>query len=1073
MRNPRRPCLHAVTPHDRSWLCLAATVGLLVGLLCTSGAGAEPVVYYSPDDSGNRPFALPNLPTATVVSLPLYMDDPDGSTASASGAVCDTGAGDERCGFSLSIIGQDGVELISFTPTGSVVAGLVADPIPRLRLVGGDALAGELGVVKLGDLRIRGTQESGSVRLEAGSFLDASLAQKRIVKKSLTTVPEPGGGTPWLLGALMLGLLGRWRARASVGSLCRGGRAPLRVEHVLAAMVAGLAVVVASWLSPPVALAVPAGVSCGDIDGDGSLTDADADRLQLALANPSTMPLDGEEQSRCRVSDRSNGCDLVQLAVLRRGIESPSLGPGVSQVCEGGDADGDGVEAIADRCPRNPFGEEALFGGCGFIGLMSRGTEIAEELGDDLSRVRELLAGIPAIPGVPSATPLLDQLALAEASLWSGVRGARANADCTAVVASASLADRQMAQAVALADTMLSFYDDRSPADDWRDIDSEELQLSAVRGRLAGVAARFSGLAAGYATACAQATPVSGDGIVAEFDDAHREIVLEDGTRFWLPQQAAIEGDVSVGSEIAYQGVQSDQSALLLSITGPLDALFADDPECAFLRFAPVQPLDADPVTLHDPEGYRGPLGSYLVEQGVGFAVEEIDCPRQEVGLSHRRQYLDLVIEYTNDQGQLSSLLVAHDLRAVHSPVLLPTSGPTGIDFSQPVILRATTRVKTCTISIAPGGGYALSCGDEGLLAARSYSLSVRERGQRCIASYDETLFDVDDQDPNDFRTAHVQNALVIGAWDDGTSPVFEAEGFGICGGVPCASPGPVGAGQGFAIMNDDFAPIQPVAPGSWKGFFPLIHGVDRAAGLRWPHVTGVNHGLPFRYSCRLPRVVRDVVDFCPGETRDSYFHLPFSMPATTGDDGAWGVAQGNLSDPGCDPDVESCPSHANAYAIDMGRGQCEDEIRAPRAGRVAQVRTGRTCQNTSANNCSSTEAICGSLCCTPSDTLDNGNAIWIEHQDGTFTTYSHLAPGGVLVAAGDLVRRGQLIGLMGTTGYSAGIHLHWETKMPGPITELVSEIGLFQNRTSGGTILTCDEPEQGETLRSNNIPWP
>ncbi len=53
-------------------------------------------------------------------------------------------------------------------------------------------------------------------------------------------------------------------------------------------------------------------------------------------------------------------------------------------------------------------------------------------------------------------------------------------------------------------------------------------------------------------------------------------------------------------------------------------------------------------------------------------------------------------------------------------------------------------------------------------------------------------------------------------------------------------------------------------------------------------------------------------------------------------------------------------------------------------------------------------------------------NYIWVQHSDGTVGQYHHLKKGGVLVEIGDPVRRGQLIGLSGNTGYSSVPHLHF-----------------------------------------------
>jgi hypothetical protein len=56
------------------------------------------------------------------------------------------------------------------------------------------------------------------------------------------------------------------------------------------------------------------------------------------------------------------------------------------------------------------------------------------------------------------------------------------------------------------------------------------------------------------------------------------------------------------------------------------------------------------------------------------------------------------------------------------------------------------------------------------------------------------------------------------------------------------------------------------------------------------------------------------------------------------------------------------------------------------------------------------------------------GNLIEIDHGNGLTTRYGHLSQGNVRI--GDTVQRGQLIGLIGSTGRSTGPHLHYELRM-------------------------------------------
>ena len=54
------------------------------------------------------------------------------------------------------------------------------------------------------------------------------------------------------------------------------------------------------------------------------------------------------------------------------------------------------------------------------------------------------------------------------------------------------------------------------------------------------------------------------------------------------------------------------------------------------------------------------------------------------------------------------------------------------------------------------------------------------------------------------------------------------------------------------------------------------------------------------------------------------------------------------------------------------------------------------------------------------------GNYVIIQHADSSRAGYWHLQKDGVLVNVGDTVRKGQVIGLSGKTGYSSTPHLHF-----------------------------------------------
>lgn len=73
------------------------------------------------------------------------------------------------------------------------------------------------------------------------------------------------------------------------------------------------------------------------------------------------------------------------------------------------------------------------------------------------------------------------------------------------------------------------------------------------------------------------------------------------------------------------------------------------------------------------------------------------------------------------------------------------------------------------------------------------------------------------------------------------------------------------------------------------------------------------------------------------------------------------------------------------------------------------------------------------------------GKAVYLSHGFGIATRYGHLSK--IAVEAGQLVRRGDIIGYVGNTGRSTGYHLHYEVHVDG---KPVNPRGYLLDRPSG-----------------------
>lgn len=89
----------------------------------------------------------------------------------------------------------------------------------------------------------------------------------------------------------------------------------------------------------------------------------------------------------------------------------------------------------------------------------------------------------------------------------------------------------------------------------------------------------------------------------------------------------------------------------------------------------------------------------------------------------------------------------------------------------------------------------------------------------------------------------------------------------------------------------------------------------------------------------------------------------------------------------------------------------------------------------------------------------DKANHIYVEHSDGTFAVYQHLKNKGSLVKEGEVVKKGQKIGLSGFTGYADVPHLHFAIIKADK--DMIEKSIKFKFESADGVVV---KPEKGKT---------
>lgn len=93
------------------------------------------------------------------------------------------------------------------------------------------------------------------------------------------------------------------------------------------------------------------------------------------------------------------------------------------------------------------------------------------------------------------------------------------------------------------------------------------------------------------------------------------------------------------------------------------------------------------------------------------------------------------------------------------------------------------------------------------------------------------------------------------------------------------------------------------------------------------------------------------------------------------------------------------------------------------------------------------------------SDTYTAGNYVRIKHESGVYSRYLHLVKGSVKVKVGQKVKSGTALGKEGNTGYSYGVHLHFDvfdgTQYVDPLPYLMGEKSFYKSKKPTRTTIT------------------
>ncbi len=821
------------------------------------------------------------------------------------------------------------------------------------------------------------------------------------------------------------------------------------------------------------------GVAHGDCD---SVCDAD-DRTEGA-------DCDGA----CDGASESEGLDCNNVCEPPDNPEGPD--------CNGSeDTDEDSIPDRVDRCPQDSGGAGVSLGeGCTSLGLPTAAERLVQPSLDLLASARKYLS---ALIDVEAARALEAEAAATDTRLrqviahWQGLAPCSARSELVTALTSldnvleteASTWTRQRASIELADESSDGHFGDGQIRTPLVDLGIERLEEAR---------SEIDSLANLALAACAAIVETDAplSGYVGSIDASKRLLWIDTSEG---PIPVALPGDVldvgiAEGFGVTASGKKhSDGSMLADSVVSHSE--FDSSPyttECIGLRIAPVQafpPFSSQPLTLHHPAGYQlgGNLGEMLLlEKGSRIAAYEGGCPGTTPvqGQTYYRYRLQVGPVHDAVFNELKKVWIPQ-LKAGDTPV--PIESAIGNASIEQLSFTVKAQRQTCLHPPPSINDPIAPCTNGETLWSKNYTVWLVERGSLCTSQYDRTIFEIEDDDYHGWQPAQIsapiRSDLFTQPQYDHTpiATTYHANACKIENGLHSCQNShtavvPVIQGDSFAVWSSD--PVN-----AWN---PLLeHGVSDGSPVTWPRIAGDRGGASFWYSCTVPEVIRDRITACPLEDADSYFRYPFYPGSSAG----WSLGKGNK--PSLHPDPPPGHTGHQEFAFDLGNSEGVG-IRAGRGGRVVIAKSSAAdsknqvdcykdlgaCAQARLETCTdppySTPALMTSCLnffdCETKYPCDNGNHVFIKHQDGSYGVYFHLQQTGFAVKKNQHVHRGDIIGLNGNTGFSYGPHVHFHSQISDVVDGWVNGVGSIPVRFETSED-ECFLPWPGDDLDSNNGP--